>query len=202
MFTEPGPELSRAGPGRVTSAPVRVLRRGQGAWVSIVGEGVAEAGSPLPPTRMALTAEFVVRCERVVIYGSVLPWRGIRGHHPELVLPGESATAAFERVLEEQVADVRALIQQDPEALVVWAGDFNQALGGPNFGGSDRGRRLLREALDALDFVAWNAEAGHAAEGLCAIDLVCGPRGREVVAVERIPPGQESDHAGYVVELR
>lgn len=202
VFTEPGPERSATGPGRVSSEGIRDLPRGSGAWVTIEGEGAAAVGAPAPPMRMAATAEVSVAGERVVVYGSVLPWRGIRTHAPELVLPGESAMTAFERVLAEQVADVRALVERYPGALVVWAGDFNQSLIGPNFSGSSEGRRLLGEALDSLGFVAWNAEAAHAAEGLCAIDLVCGPRVRPVVAVERIAPGRESDHAGYVVEVQ
>lgn len=201
VLTEPGPDRSVTTSGRVSSAPIRTLRRGAGAWVTIEGASAAVVGAPAPPTRMAAIAEVTIAGEHVVVYGSVLPWRGIRAHAPELVLPGESAMAAFGRVLAEQVADVRALVERYPGALVVWAGDFNQSLIGPNFSGSSEGRRLLGEALDSLGFVAWNAEAAHAAEGLCAIDLVCGPRGRRVAAVERIAPGRESDHAGYVVDV-
>lgn len=199
VYTEPGPDLSTPSPERVVSAAVRRLAGGDTAWVAIVGAGPLSVATPAPTAPMAAAAEAVVRSERVIVYGSVLPWRGIRAHHPELVLPGETAGDAFERVLAAQVEDVRALQGQNPGALVVWAGDFNQSLVGPNLGGSARGRERLREALASLDFVAWNAELGHAEEGLCAIDLVCGPRGRRVASRERIAPGRESDHAGGVV---
>ncbi len=50
----------------------------------------------------------------------------------------------FERFLMSQANDIRALQDNHPEAMIVWAGDFNQSLDGPNTGGSNRGRTLLR----------------------------------------------------------
>ena len=137
----------------------------------------------------------------VVVYGSVLPWLGIARHAPDLVQPGETYAAAFARVLDEQVADVRGLVEQFPEELVVWAGDFNKSLEGPNFGGSGAGRAALQAALDGLEFRAWNAGSPHASAGMCAIDLVCGPAGVRVEDVDVIEAGGVTDHAGYVVSL-
>jgi hypothetical protein len=54
----------------------------------------------------------------------------------------------FERFLMIQANDVRALQDNHPEAMIVWAGDFNQSLDGPNTGGSNRGRALLSETLE------------------------------------------------------
>lgn len=70
VFTEPGPDRSTTGPGRVSSAPIRELPGGSGAWVTIEGEGAAAVGAPAPPTRMAATGEVSIAGERVIVYVS------------------------------------------------------------------------------------------------------------------------------------
>lgn len=88
---------------------------------------------------------------------------------------------------------------------MIWAGDFNQHVSGPNHGGSAAKREALVRALEGLGLVAWNREAAHDAEGLRAIDLICGPRELPVRAQGRIAATREgvrmSDHAGYWVEI-
>lgn len=90
--------------------------------------------------------------------------------------------------------------------LVIWAGDFNQTLEGPAWGGSLARRALLVDALAHLGLVAYNAGEAHAREGMNAVDLICGPPNRSAEHVARIPrhDGQRwlSDHAGYVVDLQ
>ena len=119
-------------------------------------------------------------------------------------LAGESSEMMFTRMLADQEADVRALQSAFPAALVIWAGDFNQSFTGPNFGGSKRKRSLLVSVLERLEMSAWNANAPHAKEGMCAIDLICGPADLEVT-VERVSTVHDhvvlSDHAGYVAAV-
>jgi len=135
--------------------------------------------------------------------GGVLPWISIRSHAPELVLEGEAFIDAFDRVLRAQKDDLLRLRAEG--ASVVWAGDFNQSLRGPNWGGSTAGRDALCARLAELGMVAWNAEASHAREGMCAIDLMCGPADLVLLAQGRIDPVRGgvrmSDHAGYWVDL-
>lgn len=201
VYTEPGPELSVAAVGRLTSPADRPLSNGAGAWVSISGDGVAPVGAALPYRRMAAVGRTRTPDGAVVVYGSVLPWLGIVRQAPDLVELGETYAEAFARVLVEQVADVRGLIKEFPNATVVWAGDFNQSLVGANYGGSTAGRTALRAAFAGLGFTAWNAGSPHAKAGMSAIDLVCGPVGAVGRGVERIAPDGLSDHAGYIVTI-
>lgn len=157
----------------------------------------------VPFERMAVAARVTVSGRSLVIYGAVLPWGSIRSHAPELVKDGEVFADVFKRVLEEQQADLRAL--QAEHESVVWAGDFNQTVGGSNAGGSRKGRDHPVTCLDDLGLVAWNGSADHACEGLRAIDLICGPKGQTIVRQGRIDPVRDgvrmSDHAGYWVDL-
>lgn len=151
---------------------------------------------------MAVAAR-VAGGRRVVIYGAVLPWLAIRAHAPDLVRDGERYIDAFRRVLAAQRADIDALRARGE--FVVWAGDFNQSVGGANLGGSNEARAELNTCLDEMGFAAWNGDADHANEGLHTIDLICGPKGEQVLAQGRIDPVLDgvtmSDHAGYWVDL-
>jgi endonuclease/exonuclease/phosphatase family metal-dependent hydrolase len=104
-----------------------------------------------------------------------------------------------------RLGDLERLHRDQPGALIIWAGDFNQSLEAPNRTGTTAGRALLEQALERLSFTAWNRSASHALPELCAIDLICGPRDLKVTNIERIDPTIDgrrvSDHAGYVVEL-
>jgi hypothetical protein len=59
--------------------------------------------------------------------------------------------------------------------MIVWAGDFNQSMLGPNLTGSTSGRQQVAAAFKALNLVAWNANEPHSKPGMGAIDLICGP---------------------------
>lgn len=201
VYTEPPPSMSVPTAGRVSSPCERDIAGGSASWIAVCGAGVEPVGAPLPFSRMAAVGRVRTSAGSVIVYGSVLPWRSVARQAPEMVLPGEGYADAFVRMVAEQCADVRALLQQFPLDLVVWAGDFNQSLDGPNHGGSERGRAQLAGALGDLGFVAWNRASRHADVGMCAIDLVCGPCGRGVGSVEVIDPGGLSDHAGYIVEI-
>jgi hypothetical protein len=202
VLTEPPAELSAPGRGRAISPSSP--HDGVGPWVCIVGDGVEPVELPGQPRPLAVAAHTRWRGVDLVVFGSVLPWLGAATQVPEMALPGEPPAALFARHLRSQADDVRALCSAHPDALVVWAGDFNQALAGPNYGGSNANRALLAETLDELGFEAWNATAPHAIDGLYSIDLICGRVGqpREVVRIPPVVDGRVlSDHAGYVVEL-
>jgi endonuclease/exonuclease/phosphatase family metal-dependent hydrolase len=201
-LTEPPPSI-RAGAGIVASPPLRVGPRGNESWVAVVGPGVEPVALEIPYERMAVAARARKGALDVIVYCAVLPWLAFTKQAPDVVRMGESSLAAFARVLEEQVADVR-LLQREAE-LVIWAGDFNQTLEGTTQGGSESRRSLLLAALDSLGYEAWNASAQHAISGMCSIDLLCGPRERTPVSQGRIDPVRDgivmSDHAGYWVRL-
>ena len=109
----------------------------------------------------------------------------------------------FERLLGEQVAEIRRLRTEHPDHDVVWAGDFNQTLIGSNRGGSNRSRGGSK--LHSMSSTSsCGTETSSTPSRGSAIDLICGPRSR-APSVERIDPVVDgrvlSDHAGYVVEI-
>jgi endonuclease/exonuclease/phosphatase family metal-dependent hydrolase len=203
VLTEPPASYANRA-GVVTSPLQRVASRGHEPWVAIVGSGVSAVDVDVPYDRLAVAARCVVADRSFIIYGTVLPWLAVTSHAPELVRAGESSFDAFKRVLGEQVIDVEGLQRRYPEP-VIWAGDFNQTVAGPNLGGSAERRALLNDALAELGCVAWNATAAHASAGMYAIDLICGPRDHEPVRQGRIDPALDgvaaSDHAGYWIEF-
>lgn len=205
VLTEP-PAKALTGTGDVVASPAdRMGAAGAEAWVAIVGAGV----EPLPPAcpfeRLAVVARYNGRGRMVIVYGCVLPWRAARTQAPELGLPGESAGGMFARMLAAQKRDLESLMAAYPDALVVWVGDFNQSLAGPNRVGSNQGRAALNNALDDLGMKAWNADASHARVDLHTIDLICGPTAEAVHRVGRVDPTVDgrriSDHAAYWVDL-
>ena len=177
-----------------------------GSWVAIVGEGFRPI-EPIPAHEaLGVCARGIVEGETVVVYGSVLPWMAFAHQAPDLVRPGETSAQAFSQLLAEQVNDVLALQHRFPDALVLWAGDFNQTLEGPNYGGRAKSRKELEAALNKLGMKAWNRQSEHALAGMCAIDFICGPTTRKPASIGRIsnvhPDGRRlSDHAAYFIDL-
>ncbi|HEY6378982.1 MAG TPA: endonuclease/exonuclease/phosphatase family protein [Candidatus Dormibacteraeota bacterium] len=144
--------------------------------------------------------------QRLLIYGSVLPWgtaapylpTGVGGHH--------AGTALFLHVLKQQVREIEMVRMHRPDRHLVFAGDFNQALDGPLSGGSRDGQVALRSALGRLRLVAATADQPHSLPGMKSIDHICVPSSWVVRAVTTIQPRNSagrpiSDHACYVVDL-
>ena len=175
------------------------------SWVAIVGAGITAVDLDIPFERMAVAARLVTAQRSMIFYGSVLPWNAIRSHAPELVHGGEAATAVFMRLLREQLQDIGDLRRRFEHDEIVWAGDFNQTVTGPNRSGSHAKRRALVDALKSARLEAWNGDAAHAKDGLCAVDLICGAPSERPTRLGRIEPVRDrvvmSDHAGYWVDL-
>ncbi len=205
LLTEVSTARSDANADLVVSPAERHGSFGNEAWVSIHGFGVEPVEPRLPYAGMAVAAKLMVDEAQIVVYGSVLPWLAIGHHKPGLLLTGESSSDAFSRVLREQAKDVFELQQRFPAAFVLWAGDFNQRLEGPNYGGRTSSRTELESALSALRMQAWNRLSGHAQPSMCAIDLICGPVDRQPRSISRIDPfdgsSALSDHAGYFIDV-
>lgn len=204
VVTEPPTALLAR--GDVAYAPaLREGRHGRESWVAVTGPNVKLIDAEIPYERLAVAASVERNDLRLLVYGSVLPWRSAPRHVPALARTGETATHMFERFLSEQEADIVTIRRAHPNTPLVWAGDFNQSLEGPNATGSRAGRTLLDACLTRLGLSAWNRSASHALDGLSAIDLICGPEDLLVEGILRIDPvqgGQHlSDHAGYVVDV-
>lgn len=201
VLTEVHPSFMKPGSTPVLSDVSKDEPADGAAWVAILGDDMQRVDIELRSARFAAAAAGIVGDEQVVVYGSVLPWRSASKDVPDRRFPGENSRSMFRRVLGDQVADIHQLQGMFSGALLIWAGDFNQSLSGPNKGGSDEARQLLREALSDLGLAAWNEHARHKIETLKAIDLICGPSARPVTSVSRIDPNKLSDHAGYLVTL-
>lgn len=168
-------------------------------WIAIVGEGVRTSDT-IRPTKHSVAAVIERDGIEIAVLGTVLPWRSVIKHAPELVNPGEDTVdAVFERILGEQRAALAQLKEQ--HGHVIWAGDFNQSLFGPNTGGSTTRRKMLNAALrDGL--VPFNAELPHICAGLSTIDLICGTSSLRAESVACLPESRPlSDHLGYVAKL-
>lgn len=205
VLTEP-PAKALTTTGDVVASPARRMgAAGAEAWVAVVGHGVEPVPPACPFERLAVAARYRAGGRMVIVYGCVLPWRAARTQAPELALSGESAGGMFARIVVAQKRDVESLMAVHPDALVVWVGDFNQSLAGPNVVGSKQGRDAVNNALDDLGMKAWNAHAPHACADLHTIDLICGPAAQPVHHVGWADPTVDgrrlSDHAAYWVEL-
>jgi hypothetical protein len=204
VLTEPASSYKTA-TGVVTSPPDRKDgTAGPEAWVAIVGGSVEPVDFDVPFKRTAVAARVSVGDLTVIVYGAVLPWLAVTSHAPELVGEGEDSFAVFKRVLAEQAKDI-ADLRKKYGSPVIWAGDFNQTVSGPNWGGSNDRRDLLNKTINSLELGPWNGKADHAMNGMCAVDLICGPKECVVLSQGRIDPMRGiltmSDHAGYWVEL-
>lgn len=202
VLTEPAPDLSSLGGTVVVSPPGP-----EGwSWVAVAGPGLCPVEIEIPFGRMSAAAVTTVAGRDVVVYGSVLPWRSIAGQTSGILDEGESYSVSFARLLREQSADVARLRATFPDAVVIWAGDFNQSLVGTEYVGSKHQRVLLEEALAGLHLTAWNRDCAHRLQsGMHTIDLVCGPSDISKVLVTEMSGSLDSrrlsDHAGYVVSF-
>lgn len=155
---------------------------------------------------MATAAEVTIDGQSVVVYGSVLPWGTAHKTEVDAQLPGDSYSSMFQRLLREQAQDVAVLKAYHPSSTVIWAGDFNQTLGGSYVLGKTAHGVALAAALDQLDMAAWNLDEPHLKDGASAIDLICGPSALQASCKAKsyrptLDDRDLSDHAGYVVEV-
>ena len=122
-------------------APDRVAG---GRWVAVWvrhGTHVEPFAVSGEPERCAAV---VVRCKPafdVVVFGTVLPWRGDRRH------PDRRGSEAFERAVSAQALDWDAARASHPSAELCVAGDFNQELTADGPVGTRVGRSMLDSVL-------------------------------------------------------
>ena len=137
--------------------------------------------------------------KKLLVYGSVLPWRGD---------PRKSFTAA----VHEQEADWRDIMNSEPDADFCLLGDLNQdLLPTGHYYGSKDGRRALRDSLSraGLTCLTGGANDPLARPGNClaGIDHICVSGTPVLKAPPQVwpPPGQLdqrlTDHYGVVVTL-
>lgn len=143
---------------------------------------------PHPASAMASVAG-------LIFCSSILPWRATPSHGPWTGASHAEKTASA----------IDELLRNLPRADLVWGGDWNHALSGPEYAGSLQGRRHLMAALDTLGLRVPTAHLAHRLEGLLSIDHIAVGPGQNVGSAARevaaIAGRRLSDHDAYVVEL-
>jgi hypothetical protein len=126
------------------------------------------------------------------VCSSILPWRSCGTRDPWVGSTTAEKTAAA-------VASIQAA------APTVWGGDWNHAMSGREWSGSQAGRRVIVEAVDRLGLQIPTASAPHQIDGLLSIDHVAIPTAWPVLDVQHWPAFVEgvriSDHDAYVIEV-
>ena len=165
----PGPNYHLVAP----SSPSAELPKGH-RWVCLWVKGCTDEPVGNSDQDFAACALLTLPSNaKLVVYGTVLPWLGRDWkEHPA------KDNVAFIAALQAQAADISKLKAQHTNAVVCYAGDFNQDLNDKHYYGSTKGKAALNEALSELglkchtsganDPVAIATNAAHA-----TIDHIC-----------------------------
>ncbi len=126
---------------------------------------------------------------------SILPWRACGSLFPWV---GERHAERTANAVDDLLLGLR------PARSLVWGGDWNHALTGKEYAGSQGGRRAILTALEELRLEVPTTQLPHRIDGLLSIDHIAVPRGWSTSAT-RLPAERDgkrlSDHDAYVVEL-
>jgi hypothetical protein len=137
-------------------------------------------------------ATAMVEIDGLRICSSILPWRSCGTRDPWRGRSTAEKTAA-------------AVTELEAAKPAIWGGDWNHALSGREWTGSQAGRRTILESVDRLGLQVPTASAPHQIEGLLSIDHIAVPMAWAVVGVEHhsafINGARISDHDAYVIEV-
>jgi endonuclease/exonuclease/phosphatase family metal-dependent hydrolase len=158
-------------------------------WAAVVSRSGLEARADPHPASAKAVVDGTTYCS------SILPWTGC-GPNP----PWSGA-----RHVDKTEQAVKELMAHLPSESLVWGGDWNHALEGREYAGSQGGRRHLMAALDDLGLTVPTARLPHRIDGLLSIDHIAVSRSATVSAAERHVAQAHgkrlSDHDAYVVEV-
>jgi hypothetical protein len=170
-------------------------------WVSIWSRFPIIKNVSLPTADKERTVAALLdigQSNKLIVYGTVMPWKGDRGKHDwsehHLIVPA-------------QCAEWRELAQVHSDAALCVAGDFNTDMGTGRYYGTKRGIAALRAGLiDCRLFCA--TEMPRVSPGLLQnppIDHIVLPSAWEsstsVVSAWPSQKGVLSDHSGLVIEV-
>jgi hypothetical protein len=114
VLTEPGVGCDAHG-ARVVSPAQRPGSPEPESWVAVHAEGAQPVGN-YPFERLAAAAVTTTNGRELIVYGSVLPWRSVKAHAAYILQNDESPSAAFRRLLDEQLRDLEQLHRDHPGA--------------------------------------------------------------------------------------
>jgi endonuclease/exonuclease/phosphatase family metal-dependent hydrolase len=148
---------------------------------------------PLNPLADPHGASAMAEIDGLRVCSSILPWRSCGTREPW----------AGSNTAEKTVAAITSITAAVPS---VWGGDWNHAMSGREWSGSQQGRRSILDAVDQLGLQLPTAGSPHQLEGLLSIDHMAVPADWTVLAIEHhsaVSGGAMiSDHDAYVVEVR
>lgn len=159
-------------------------------WAAIVSHRSFER---LPDPHPASAS---VRVGETTYVSSILPWRACGARHPWVGTRHQEKTQA-----------AVGTIVQSLRGSVVWGGDWNQALHGPEYAGSRGGRVHVETAVIQLGLKVATDRLPHRIERLLSIDHVAVPAETVVQDATRVVAAAAdgkrlSDHDAYVVTVQ
>lgn len=144
---------------------------------------------PHPASAMAVI-------EGVTYCSSVLPWRGCAARD----------FWSGEKLIDKTRATASALDSALPSTELVWGGDWNHALHGPEHAGTVAGRKVIRDLVDRRGLVVPTEHLTHRIADHCSIDHIAVPREWPVIEAHRVVASDErgwlSDHDAYMITMR
>lgn len=187
LVTEVSPRLGLRGFTLHTTKAHMIKCR---AWAGVVSRlPMAVLPDPHPASAM-------VRIDGTTFCSSVLPWSGCASHYPWGGERHAAKTRAAVAQLREHLASTSDL---------VWGGDWNHALTGREYAGSQGGRVAIHELLADLGLHTHTADLPHHIDGLLSIDhIATSPRWQPAQAtriVAAVEGRRLSDHDAYIIEV-
>lgn len=165
-----------------TQASMAARRR----WAAVASR------QPLTPLPDPHGATAMVEVHGLRVCSSILPWRACGTRNPWVGATTAAKTATA----------VAAIEAAGP---TVWGGDWNHALSGQEWTGSQEGRGYILDGVGRLALQVPTAAAPHRIDGLLSIDHIAIPAEWTVHTVEHHPGSYDdvnlSDHDAYVIEI-
>lgn len=168
-------------------------------------------GSSLPGTRWAAVlaagpsrldrlegphpASVAARVGGLAFVSTVLPWKGSGTYWP---WPGHDTASKTRFALEEMRAKL-------PEEDLVWGGDWNHSLEGPELSGSLDGRRMILSVVHEMGLQTPTRTLPHRNPDVRSIDHVAVPLHWPSPRATHVPAFDEgtelSDHDAYLIDV-
>lgn len=101
---------------------------------------------------------------------------------------------------------VGQLMESLDTGLLIWGGDWNHAMAGPEHVGSLEGRSAIKKALVSRELQVVTQDCPHREPGLRTIDHIAVPRDAQLLDATRVighsASGERlSDHDAYIIEI-
>lgn len=186
LLTEVRTDVALAGFESLLSTSMMAKRR---HWAGVFSL------SPLQPWPDPHPASVAASSKDLCFCSSILPW-----HACGTVPWGEGTHGEkTERAINQLMASL-------PADGLVWGGDWNHAMDGPERAGSHAGRSAIKEALAGRHLKLTTADSPHRIAGLGSIDHIAVPRSASIVSTHRVVAQTQtgkrlSDHDAYVSDI-